>query len=93
MNFRKPTAEVIPGAQEKLLNVFAHTSANLNASTAARLSGVGLAQALRIHLELARLGILERTDVPPSITYCFISENLASKAISLLSPASGDCDR
>ncbi len=85
MNFRKPIEEVIPGAQGKLLNVFAHTSTNLSTSTAARLSGVSLAQASRILPELARLGILERTNVPPSITYCFIPDNLASKAISLLS--------
>lgn len=76
---------VIPGAQGKLLSVFAHTSTNLSTSTAARLSGVSLAQTSRILPELARIGILERIDVPPSITYRFITDNLASKAISLLS--------
>lgn len=85
MNFRKPIEEVIPGAQGKLLNVFAHTSTNLSTSTAARLLGVSLAHASRILPELARLGILKRTDVPPSVTYSFVADNLASKAISLLS--------
>ncbi len=85
MDFRKPIEEVIPGAQGKLLNVFAHTSTNLSTSTAARLSGVSVAQASRILPELARMGILERTEVPPSVTYRFVSDNLASQAISFLS--------
>lgn len=85
MDFRKPIQQVIPGAQGKLLHVFAHTSTNLSTSAAARLSGVSLAQTSRILPELARMGILGRTDVPPSVTYCFIADNLASKAILLLS--------
>jgi predicted nucleotidyltransferase len=84
MDFLRPVEAVIPGAQGKLLAVFAETNAGLSVRTASRLSGVSLAQTSRILPDLAAFGILERTDVPPSIVYRLIEENVASRSIRLL---------
>ena len=84
MDFRQPVEAVIPGAQGKLLAVFAETTAGLSIRTAARLSGVSLAQTSRILPELAMLGILDRTEVPPSTVYRLVEENAASRAIRSL---------
>ena len=84
MDFLRSVEAVIPGAQGKLLAVFAETTVGLSVRTASRLSGVSLAQTSRILPDLAALGILERTDVPPSIVYRFVEENVASRSIMLL---------
>jgi predicted nucleotidyltransferase len=84
MDFLRPVESVIPGAQGKLLAVFAETTNVLSVRTAARLSGVSLAQTSRILPELATLGILDRTDVPPSTVYRLVEDNVASRAIRLL---------
>ena len=84
MDFRQPVEAVIPGAQGKLLAVFAETTAGLSVRTAARLSGVSLAQTSRILPELATLGILDRTEIPPSTVYQLVEENAASRAIRSL---------
>ena len=84
VDFLRPVEAVIPGAQGKLLAVFAETTAGLSVRTAARLSGVSLAQTSRILPELAKLGVLDRTEVPPSTVYQLVEENVASRAIRLL---------
>jgi predicted nucleotidyltransferase len=84
VDFLRPVEAVIPGAQGKLLAVFAETTAGLSVRTAARLSGVSLAQTSRILPELATLGVLDRTEIPPSIVYQLVEENVASRAIRLL---------
>ncbi|HEY5025451.1 MAG TPA: nucleotidyltransferase domain-containing protein [Acidimicrobiales bacterium] len=84
MDFLRPVESVIPGAQGKLLGVFAETTTVLSVRTAARLSGVSLAQTSRILPELATLGILDRADVPPSTVYRLVEDNVASRAIRLL---------
>ncbi len=84
MDFLRPVEAVIPGAQGKLLAVFAQTNAALSVRTAARLSGVSLAQTSRILPELAAFGILERSEVPPSTVYRIIEENVAARAIKQL---------
>jgi len=84
VDFRQPVEAVIPGAQGKLLAVFAETTAGLSVRTAARLSGVSLAQTSRILPELATLGILDRTEIPPSTVYQLVEENAASRAIRSL---------
>lgn len=84
MDFLRPVEAVIPGAQGRLLAVFAETTAGLSVRTAARLSGVSLAQTSRILPELAALGILERSEVPPSTVYRFAEDNVASRAIKQL---------
>ncbi|HVC70330.1 MAG TPA: nucleotidyltransferase domain-containing protein [Acidimicrobiales bacterium] len=84
MDFLRPVEAVIPGAQGKLLAVFAQTSTALSVRTAARLSGVSIAQTSRILPDLATLGILESTDVPPSTVYRLIEGNVAARAVILL---------
>jgi predicted nucleotidyltransferase len=84
VDFLHPVEAVIPGAQGKLLAVFAETTAGLSVRTAARLSGVSLAQTSRILPELSRLGILDRTEVPPSIVYRLVEENVASRTLRSL---------
>jgi predicted nucleotidyltransferase len=84
VDFLRPVEAVIPGAQGKLLAVFAETTVGLSVRTAARLSGVSLAQTSRILPELATLGVLDRTEIPPSIVYQLVEENVASRAIRLL---------
>lgn len=84
VDFLRPVEAVIPGAQGKVLAVFAETTAGLSVRTAARLSGVSLAQTSRILPELAKLGVLDRTEVPPSTVYRLVEENVASRAIRLL---------
>jgi predicted nucleotidyltransferase len=84
VDFLRPVEAVIPGAQGKLLAVFAETTAGLNVRTASRLSGVSLAQTSRILPELATLGVLDRTEVPPSMMYQLVEENVASRAVRLL---------
>jgi predicted nucleotidyltransferase len=84
MDFLRPVEAVIPGAQGRLLAVFAETTAGLSVRTAARLSGVSLAQTSRILPELATLGILERSEVPPSTVYRFVEDNVASRAVKRL---------
>jgi predicted nucleotidyltransferase len=84
VDFLRPVEAVIPGAQGKLLAVFAETTAGLSVRTAARLSGVSLAQTSRILPELATLGVLDRTEIPPSVVYQLVEENVASRAIRLL---------
>jgi predicted nucleotidyltransferase len=84
VDFFRPVEAVIPGAQGKLLAVFAETSTALSVRTAARLSGVSLAQTSRILPDLATLGILESADVPPSTVYRLIEGNVAARAVMLL---------
>jgi predicted nucleotidyltransferase len=84
VDFLRPVEAVIPGARGKVLAVFAETTAGLSVRTAARLSGVSLAQTSRILPELATLGVLDRTEVPPSTVYRLVEENVASRAIRLL---------
>ncbi|MGH8994919.1 MAG: nucleotidyltransferase family protein [Acidimicrobiales bacterium] len=84
MDFLRPIEAVIPGAQGKLLAVFAETTADLSVRSAARLSAVSVAQTSRILPELAALGILERADVPPSTVYRLVEDNVASRTIRQL---------
>jgi predicted nucleotidyltransferase len=89
VDFLRPLEAVIPGAQGRLLAVFAETTAGLSVRTAARLSGVSLAQTSRLLPELAALGILERSEVPPSTVYRLVEDNVASRAIKQLARAHG----
>lgn len=87
VDFLHPVEAVIPGAQGKLLAVFAETTADLSVRTAARLSKVSLAQTSRLLPKLAALGILERADVPPSTLYRLVEDNVASRTIRQLAQA------
>lgn len=84
VDFREPVQAVIPGAQGRILAVISQTSAELNLRTIARLSGVSVAQASRVMPALVDLGLVERREAPPSALFKFVSEHVASRAVTAL---------
>jgi DNA-binding IclR family transcriptional regulator len=87
VDFRRPVEAVIPGAQGRIVAVFAETSAELNVRTIARLSRVSVAQASRILPALVSLGIVERREAPPSALFRFVPENVAARTLTALADA------
>ena len=81
MDFVRPVQSIIPGAQGRVLDVLARTTAELNLGTVARLAGVSPAQASRVLPRLVLLGVIERRDVPPSSLYRLVRENLMAQAV------------
>ncbi len=81
MDFVRPVQSLIPGAQGRVLDVLARTTAELNLGTVARLAGVSSAQASRVLPRLVSLGVVERRDVPPSSQYRLVRENLMAQAV------------
>jgi len=81
MDFVRPVQSLIPGAQGRILDVLARTTADLNLGTVARLAGVSAAQASRVLPSLVELGVVERRDVPPSSLYRLVRENLMAQAV------------
>lgn len=81
MDFVRPVQSLIPGAQGRVLDVLARTTAELNLGTVARLAGVSPAQASRVLPRLVELGVVERRDVPPSSLYRLVRENLVARAV------------
>jgi predicted nucleotidyltransferase len=81
VDFVRPVQSLIPGAQGRILDVLARTTAELNLGTVARLAGVSPAQASRVLPRLLALGIVDRRDVPPSALYRLVRENLMAQAV------------
>lgn len=81
MDFVRPVQSLIPGAQGRVLDVLARTTAELNLGTVARLAGVSPAQVSRVLPRLVALGVVERRDVPPSSLYRLVRENLMAQAV------------
>lgn len=81
MDFVRPVQSLIPGAQGRVLDVLARTTAELNLGTVARLAGVSPAQASRVLPRLVALGVVERRDVPPASLYRLVRENLMAQAV------------
>ena len=81
MDFVRPVQSLIPGAQGRVLDVLARTTAELNLGTVARLAGVSPAQASRVLPRLVELGVVERRDVPPASLYRLVRENLMAQAV------------
>ena len=81
MDFVDPVGAVIPGAQGRVLAVFAETSAELNLRTVARLANVSAAQASRVMPSLVELGLVERREVPPSSLFRLNAENEAARTV------------
>lgn len=77
----RPIEAVIPGAQGRILSLLAETTAPLNLRTLARLAGVSPAQASRVLPCLVDLGIVERSEVPPSSQFLLARSNVAAQAI------------
>jgi predicted nucleotidyltransferase len=85
MDFRRPVQAVVPGAQGRVLAVLAETTGELSLRTVARLAEVSPAQASRILPRLARLGIVQRRDAPPTALFRLVPENVASEFVRALS--------
>ena len=85
MDFVRPVEAVIPGAQGRILSVLVETTAPLNLRTLARLAGVSPAQASRVLPRLVDLGIVERSEVPPSSQFLLERSNVAARAVVELS--------
>lgn len=81
MDFSQPVRALVPGVQGKLLAALAETTAGLNLRTVARLAGVSIAQASRVLPDLVDLGVVERTDVPPSALFRLVREHVAARPI------------
>jgi len=81
VDFVRPVQSFIPGAQGRVLDVLARTSAELNLGTVARLAGVSPAQVSRLLPHLLELGVVERHEVPPSSLYRLVRENLLAQAV------------
>lgn len=81
MDFVRPVLSLIPGAQGRVLDVLARTTAELNLGTVARLAGVSPAQASRVLPRLVELGVVDRRAVPPASLYRLVRENLMAQAV------------
>jgi predicted nucleotidyltransferase len=81
VDFSQPIRALVPGVQGKLLAALAETTAGLNLRTVARLAGVSIAQASRVLSDLVDLGVVERTDVPPSALFRLVREHVAARPI------------
>lgn len=78
---------LIPGAQGKLLGVLARAGGPLNLRTLARLARISSGQASRVLPRLVDLGVVERTDVPPSALFELPSGGFAARLVRDLSNA------
>jgi predicted nucleotidyltransferase len=76
---------VIPGAQGRILAVLAESTAYLNLRTIALLAGTSPAQTSRILPELARSGLVERREAPPSALFRLVDDNVGSRIVRALS--------
>ena len=85
MDFRRPVQSVIPGAQGRILAVLAESTAYLNLRTIALLAGTSPAQTSRILPELARSGLVERREAPPSALFRLVDDNVGSRIVRALS--------
>lgn len=87
MDFLRPVEALIPGAQGRLLGVLARAGTPLNLRTMARLAGISSGQASRVLPHLVELGIVERTEVPPSALFELPHGGFAAQLVRELSDA------
>jgi predicted nucleotidyltransferase len=71
----------VPGVQGRILEVLAETTAGLNLRMIAGLAGVSVAQASRVLPGLVELGLVRRTEVPPSALFTLVREHVAAEAV------------
>lgn len=87
MDYTQPVETLIPGAQGRILGVLARGGAPLNLRTLARLAGISPGQASRVLPRLVDLGVVERTDVPPSAMFQLPKKNFAAQLVRDLADA------
>lgn len=89
VDFRQPVESLVPGAQGQILGVLARAGAPLNLRTIAGLARISPGQASRVLPRLVELGVVRRTDVPPSALFELPKQNFAAGLIRDLSDAHG----
>lgn len=89
MDHRQPVEALIPGAQGRILGVLARAGAPLNLRTLARLAGISPGQASRVLPRLVELGVVQRTEAPPSALFELPKRNFAADLVRALSDAHG----
>lgn len=89
MDYTQPVETLIPGAQGRILGVLARAGAPLNLRTLARIAGISPGQASRVLPRLVGLGVVERTEVPPSALFELPKKNFAAQLVRDLADAHG----
>lgn len=89
MDYSRPVEALIPGVQGRILGVLARAGAPLNLRTIARLAGISPGQASRVLPRLVELGIVQRTEAPPSALFDLPKQNFAAELVRDLADAHG----
>jgi len=89
MDYIRPVEALIPGAQGRILGALVRAGAPLNLRTLAQLSGISAGQASRVLPGLVNLGVVRRTEVPPSALFELPERSFASRLVRELSDAHG----
>ena len=89
MDYLRPVEALIPGAQGRILGALARAGAPLNLRTLARLAGISPGQASRVLPRLVELGIVRRTEVPPSALFELPERSFGAQLVHQLSDAHG----
>ena len=89
MDYARPVEALIPGAQGRILGALARAGAPVNLRTLAQLSGISPGQASRVLPGLVELGVVRRTEVPPSALFELPDRSFGARLIRELSDAQG----
>jgi predicted nucleotidyltransferase len=89
MDFVRPVEALIPGAQGRILGVLARAGAPLNLRTLARLARISAGQASRVLPRLVELGVVRRTEIPPSALFELPDRSFGAQLVHKLSDAHG----
>ena len=89
MDYRRSVEALIPGAQGRILGALARAGAPLNLRTIARLAGISPGQASRVLPRLVELGVVQRTEAPPSALFELPKKNFAADLVRDLADAHG----
>ena len=93
MDYVRPVEALIPGAQGRILGALARAGAPLNLRTLAQLSGISAGQASRVLPGLVELGVVRRTEVPPSALFELPDRSFGARLVRELSDAHGALHR
>lgn len=89
MDYVRSVEALIPGAQGRILGALARAGAPLNLRTLAQLSGISPGQASRVLPGLVELGVVRRTEVPPSALFELPDRSFGARLVRELSDAHG----
>jgi predicted nucleotidyltransferase len=89
MDYARPVEALIPGAQGRILGALARAGAPVNLRSLAQLSGISAGQASRVLPGLVELGVVRRTEVPPSALFELPDRSFSARLVRELSDAHG----